>query len=366
MPLDRRQILQAGLTLTALAPWAAAQARKPTRTAALNLPIKISGNENPWGPGPKARAAIAASIDSGSRYGSQSYAKLIDAIAVKERVDRDRIVLGSGSGELLHVLAIAYCERGQMVCAWPTFNQLPSYAEKLGCEVFKVPVDAALRHDLDALSAATSANTALLYLCNPNNPTGTVLGGPRLLEFAAKMSERTLLVSDEAYLELCEPGATASLVELVRRDANVVVLRTFSKIHGLAGLRIGYAVARPDIAQRLRRFQTVFPNTPGLEAARASLDDREFLDSTYSLLRADRKRICDTCDQLALRYAEPHGNFVFMQVGMPVEKFRAAMKDRRIEVGRSFEPFNDWCRVSVGTSDETTFFLDALRAVVRS
>ena len=364
--LDRRQLMTAGLALAALAPLSAAQARKARREEPLRFPIRLSGNENPWGPGPKARAAIAAAIGDSCRYASEAYTKLIDAIAAQEKVDKQRIVLGSGSGELLHMLAVSFCERGQLVCAWPTFAQLPAYAEKLGCEIQKVPVDAELRHDLRALAAATTANTSLLYVCNPNNPTGTVIEGGALRRFCSEMASRTLVVCDEAYLDLVEPGSTESMVDLVRSDANVVVLRTFSKIHGLAGLRIGYAIARADIAQRLRRYQMAFPNTLGLEAARASLGDSEFLQLTRAALIADRKRVCTACDELGLRYAAPQGNFVFMRVGMPLEQFRGRMKERQIEVGRPFEPFNDWCRVTVGTTAETTVFIEALRSVIKS
>jgi histidinol-phosphate aminotransferase len=364
--MDRRQVLSLTLAAGAMPLAGEAQARKPQRTPmSLRYPIRLSANENPWGPGPQARAAIVAATDESCRYGVDFVRRLVDLLAAKEQVERDRIVLGSGSAELLHMLALGWGERKQVVCAWPTFNQLMAFAERLGCETKKVPLDAALKHDLAALAAATGSDTSLLYVCNPNNPTGTAIDGPSLRAFCTQMAQRTLVVVDEAYLELADDGATESMVDLVRGGANLVVLRTFSKLHGLAGLRIGYAIARPDLAARLRRHQTTTPNTLGLAAAAASLGDAEFLARTRASLIADRRRVAAACDELGLKYAPPQGNFVFLAPGMPIDVFRAKMKEKQIEVGRPFEPLLDWCRVSVGTTEETTVFIDALRAVVK-
>ena len=365
--MDRRQVLSLALAAAALPVAQDALARKPQRTPmSLRYPIRLSANENPWGPGPPERAAIGAATDEGCRYGFDFQQRLIEAVAAKEQVDKGLIAVGSGSGELLQMLAFGWCDRGQVVCAWPTFNQLMSFAEKVGSEVRKVPLDANLAHDLPALAAATTPNTSLLYVCNPNNPSGTVIGGGALRAFSAEMAQRTLVVVDEAYLDLVDEGATESMVDLVRAGANVVVLRTFSKIHGLAGLRVGYAIARPDVVAKLRRLQFATPNVLGLAAATASLGDADFLARTRASLVADRRRITAACDELGLRYAPPQGNFVFFKPGMPLDAFRTKMKARQIEVGRPFEPLLDWCRVSVGTTDETSVFIEALRASVEA
>ena len=365
--LDRRQVLSLALAAAALPASREALARKAQRTPmSLRYPLRLSANENPWGPGPQARAAIVAATDEGCRYGMDFQARLVEAVAAREKVDKASIAIGSGSGELLHMLAFGWCERGEVVCAWPTFNQLMSFGEKIGAQVRKVPLDANLCHDLPALAAATTPNTSLLYVCNPNNPSGTVIDGPRLKAFCAEMAQRTLVVVDEAYLDLVDEGATESMVDLARSGANVVVLRTFSKIHGLAGMRVGYAVARPDVAAKLRRLTFTTPNTLGLAAATASLGDADFLARTRAALIADRKRITAACDELGLRYAPPQGNFVFFKPGIPLDAFRAKMKDKQIEVGRPFEPLLDWCRVSVGTTEETTVFIEALRAAVKA
>jgi histidinol-phosphate aminotransferase len=365
--VDRRKLLSLALAAAALPASGPALARKAQRTPmSLRYPIRLSANENPWGPGPQARAAIVAATDEGCRYGMDYYGRLVEAIAAKEKVEKDRIVIGSGSGELLHMLALAYCDRGQVVCAWPTFGQLMGFAEKVGSETRKIPVDAELRHDLPALAAATTPNTSLLYVCNPNNPTGTVIDGPKLRAFCGEMAQRTLVVVDEAYLDLVDEGATESMVDLARGGANLIVLRTFSKIHGLAGLRVGYGIAPPGVIQRLRRYQMASPNVLGIAAATASLGDADFLARTRASLISDRRRVTAACDELGLRYAPPQGNFVFFRPGMPIAAFGAKMKEKQIEVGRPFEPLLDWCRVTVGTTEETGVFIDALRAVVKA
>lgn len=363
--LDRRQLLAGSLALATAAGAARAAAAKTARGVTLQLPLRLSGNENPWGPGPAARAAIDANMAEACRYGMRPARELIDAIAAHEGVAREQVLLGNGSGELLQLLALAYCDRGDVVCAWPTFNQLMAYAEKLGAQVRKVPLDAELRHDLPALLAATTANTSLLYVCNPNNPTGTVLPADALAAACREAAARTLVVVDEAYLDLADPAATASMLPLVKAGANVVILRTFSKIHGLAGLRVGYALAAPDVVQRLRRLQMTSVSTPSLYAARASLGDADFLARTRASLLADRARVSALFDELGLRYARSEGNFVFVRVGMPVEQFSARMREQQVEVGRPFEPLNDWCRISIGTTLETDYLLGALRRVLR-
>lgn len=367
--LDRRQFLLTSASAAA-APMALAAATSAGQATTANAPaakmVRLNSNENPYGPGPAARAAIASATQDACRYDSGDTQRLVEALAAKEGVDKDRIVLGAGSGELLNNLALNFCTLGQMVCAWPTFGQIASFAEKFGCQVRKVPLDAELRHDLPALEAAITPNTSLVYICNPNNPSGTVVDGPRLREFCARQAAQTLVVVDEAYLDLIDEGATESMVDLVRGNANVVVLRTFSKIHGLAGLRMGYAVARADVAARLRRSQLTFLSIVALRAALASLGDAPFLARTRAALIADRQRLGSACESMGLRHAPPQGNFLFVKVGMPAEEFRNRMRQRGVEVGRPFELYTDWSRITVGTQAETTACIAAMREVLKA
>ena len=334
--ISRRQALVLALGTGTFAATAA-------RGAALNVtvaprvaaPILLNYNENPLGPGPKARAAILASIDRGSRYVGVEGDRLIAAIAAHEAVAPERIAIGSGSGELLNMLALGWATRGAVTCAWPTFGQLMSFADEVGATVRRVPLDAQLRHDATAIDEASPAGTGLVYLCNPNNPTGTVLPGASMRALCLRLATRTLVVVDEAYMDFVEPGATESMVDLARGDANVVVLRTFSKLHGLAGLRVGYAIGRPDTIARLRSLEKVSPNLLGIAAA---------------------------CRALDMACSDSHGNFVFVRTGLSATEFRDRMRSFGIEVGRPFPPLNDWSRISLGRPEENTALIEALRA----
>lgn len=366
--MNRRQALTlalgAGLLPTAGAAatgLAASSLPAANETAALRYPLRLGFNENPWGPGPKARAAVAAAIDDGCRYANEYANRLIAAIAAHEGVPSERICLGSGSGELLHMLALGWAARGTVTCAWPTFAQLMTFAEKHGATIRRVPLDAQLRHDVAALDAATPAGTGLVYLCNPNNPTGTVLPGTKIRELCRTLAARTLVVVDEAYMDLVEPGTTESMIDLARGDANLVVLRTFSKVHGLAGLRVGYAIGRPDLIKKLRSLELASPNVLGLAAATASLGDREFIDRSRESIVADRRRVTVACRELGMECSDSQGNFLFVRTGVPLTEFRTQMKSRGIEVGRPFEPLTDWCRISLGRTAENTALINALK-----
>jgi len=355
--IDRRQALALALGAGLMQARTAAAAGAPRPLLPLNY------NENPLGPGPKARAAIAASIGDGWRYADgEPLQRLIADIAAHERVAPERITVGSGSGELLHILALGWAARGSVTCAWPTFGQLMGFAEGLGATVRRVPLDGELRHDAGALDAATPTGTSLVYLCNPNNPTGTVLPGPQLRDLCLTLAARTLVVVDEAYMDLVEPGATESMVDLARGNADVVVLRTFSKVHGLAGLRVGYAIGRPDTIARMRSLELVSPNMPGILAATASLADREFVAASRDSIVADRRRVTAVCRELGMECSDSQGNFVFVRTGLPVTEFRDRIRGFGIEVGRPFPPLTDWCRISLGRPEDNTALIAALRA----
>jgi histidinol-phosphate aminotransferase len=367
---DRRRALALALGTGLLTPLLRAGGGSPLATPdgaatafgladdSVSYPIRLNFNENPWGPGPAARAAVAAAMDDGCRYANTG--KLIAAIAAREGVQPEQIAIGSGSGELLNMLAFGWAARGVVTCAWPTFDQLMAFAAKAGAEVRRVPLDSSLRHDLAAIEAAAPDDNGLVYLCNPNNPTGTVIEGPRLRAHCRALAQRTLVVVDEAYMDLIEPGATESMVDLVRETANVVILRTFSKVHGLAGLRVGYAISRPEHISRLRELQMASPNVLGLAAATASLADTAFIAASRERIVTDRRRVTAACRKLGMECSDSHGNFVFVRTGVPVAEFRERMRALGIEVGRPFAPLTDWCRISLGRTAENTALIAAL------
>jgi histidinol-phosphate aminotransferase len=363
MTLSRRDLLAASALLLA-GPAATVRASAEENSPG-KQPLVLCWNENPYGPSPAARAAVRQAIGSGCRYPSDADTEeLRAALARHEHTQPEHIVTGTGSGELLCALGMLYGrEGGEIVAAAPTYDELPNYARRSGAQLTLVPVDAQLRHDLPAMRAAITDRTHAVYLCNPNNPTGTTVSAAAIREFVHSLPGQVLTIVDEAYVDFADGGRAGSVVDLVSADRRVVVLRTFSKIHGMAGLRCGYAIAPPDIAKALAGACMSSPNIFAVRAARASLDDRAFLSDCRRRILASRARITTELTQLKLRYAEPQGNFIFFDTGMALARFQASMRERNILVGRLFEPYASWCRITVGTEHEVASFLSALRAI---
>ena len=364
MSLSRRDLLSISALLLA-GPRTGLGASAREATPGTGGPLVLCWNENPYGPSPAARAAISQAIAEGCRYPSdEEIAALGAALAAREGVATNNIVIGTGSGELLRALGLLYGrDGGEIIAAHPTYDELPSYAQHWGATMKFVPVDAQLRLDLPAMHAALSPRTRAVYLCNPNNPTGTSLPAPHMREFVRSLPPTTIAIVDEAYMDFAAAGETASVAGLVPEGQRVVVLRTFSKIHGMAGLRCGYAIAPPDIAATLAAACMTTPNIFAVRAARASLADVGFLADCRRRILASRARITAELTRLKLRYAEPQGNFVFFDTGMPLARFTDLLRQRNILVGRLFPPYDRWCRITIGTEPEVSAFLDALHQV---
>ena len=358
MSLSRRELLSASALLLA-GPGAALRA-----AGSGAAPLVLCWNENPYGPSPAARQAVRQSIAASCRYPSDAeLQQLLKDLALHEGVAAEHIAIGSGSGELLCALGLLYgSDGGEIVAAEPTYGELPNYARRRGGALRLVPVDSQLRHDLPAMHAALSAHTRAVYVCNPNNPTGTAVAAAQLREFVRALPPAVVTIVDEAYLDFADAPGAGSVTDLVA-ERRVVVLRTFSKIHGMAGLRCGYAIAAPDIIEALAGARMASPNIFAVRAARASLTDRRFLDDCRRRIIASRRRITAELTRLKLRFAEPQGNFIFFDTGMPLERFSALMAQRNILVGRHFAPYDNWCRITVGTEDEVSAFLRNLWAV---
>ena len=375
--MDRRQWLRttslaagAGLALgrtafAAVPPGGSAEAPPDAPTPRpLATPIKLDQNENPYGISPKARAAITASFDESPRYRSSAYAELAKLVAEQAGVPADHVLVASGSGEVLCLAGMAYgLAGGEIVAASPTYHQLTGYAQTVGAYIHRVPVDAGMQHELEAMERRITHAVRLVFVCNPNNPTGTVLPADRLRAFCEGVSRRAVVFVDEAYHEYVDDPAYASMVSLVRAGHNVIVSRTASKIHGMAGLRIGFAIARPDLIARLQQYGMGFPNVLAARAAIASYRDPEHQAFSRAKNREARSYLYALFDELGRRYTASQGNFVFFHTGRPIQEFQAAMQAKGVLVGRPFPPFLEWCRVSTGTMDEMKRFGAALRDV---
>jgi histidinol-phosphate aminotransferase len=330
-------------------------------------PIRLDSNENPYGPSPAARRAILASAIEAPRYADDAIQELVTALAEYQHMDRTQIVIGSGSAELLNMAAMVAAEPGpggELIAAQPTFEQLSEFAARVGVETKWVPLDAGHLHDLAAMRAAITPRTRLVYVCNPNNPTATALRRDALEAFIRSVPTTVLVVVDEAYIDLVDADGVGTVAALTKDCPNLIVLRTFSKIHGLAGLRIGYGMAQPALIARFRNIQLAFPNVSGLRAAIAGLGDHGFVTETRRALITDRVRIEAMLDRLGCTHTRSQGNFVFFDVSMPIAAFRTAMLDRGIRVGRPFQRYDQWARVTIGTHAEVDRFLELLPAAL--
>jgi histidinol-phosphate aminotransferase len=362
LSLTRRQALIGAAVLLAPFPGqvlAAAPRPGPDKSGL----IRLDGNENPYGPSPAARQAILASAGEAPRYADESMTTLAQQLAAHEGVAVSQIIIGTGSGELLKMAGLlaktAHCD-GELIASRPTYEELPVFAARLGLTVRWVAPDSQHRHDLAAMRAAINGQTRLVYVCNPNNPTGTAVARDALEAFVRSVPAECTVIVDEAYMDFVDQPGVASAVGLVNNVPNVLVLRTFSKIHGLAGLRIGYAIAPAALAERLASLSLTWPSTTGLAAAIASFNDREFLRTTRAALVGDRTRVQAALDRMGLQRSEAMGNFVFFDTGAPLKRFQDRMLAEGIKVGRRFDGYDNWARVTIGVQREVDRFLDAL------
>ena len=327
---------------------------------------KLSSNETPLGPSPAAIAAFRAAADRLALYPDGSASELRAAIAAAYGLNAERIVCGAGSDEVLKLIAEAYIASGdEAIYSEHGFLFYPIAIKAVGGRAVVASEDR-LTASVDAILGCLSERTRVVFLANPNNPTGTYLPFSEVRRLHAALPERTLLVLDAAYAEYVRRNDYESGIELAATADNVVMTRTFSKIHGLAGLRIGYAVAAPELAGRISAKLVSFPNSVGLHAALASLRDHEFLATTRTALIADRRRVEAEIDRLGRPRAKSHGNFVFFDAGMPHKAFFDRMLAQHIKIGRHFERYDTWARVTIGTRLEVDRLLAALPAALRA
>ena len=320
-------------------------------------PIRLLANENPYGPAESARLAMADALYRGWRYAYDEERVLAEMIAEREGVDADHVALAAGSAEVLRLAVIGFARQGgRVVSARPTFSFLPRYAARMGCSLDQVDLDDNMVHDLDAMAERVSDQTRLVYICNPNNPTGTLLNADRLRDFIGAVSVQAPVVVDEAYIDLTSDPLRESMMDQVRAGRRVVIARTFSKIHGLAGLRVGYAIAPPDIIRALKSMRVTMPNGVSLAAATASYQDKAFQQFSRARIRQCQDIARRTFEELKLTYTPSTANFVLFDTAGSVDEFRKFMRLNNVLVGGSYAPYDSWCRVSMGTVEQMQRF----------
>ena len=327
--------------------------------------VLLNSNENPYGPAASALDAITKSERVAARYPDAAEARLTEAIARLHGVAADRVVLGCGSGEVLQMADMAFLGPGKkVVVAEPTFEAVLGYARVTKAEPVKVPLTADFRHDLPRMAAACDAGTGLVYVCNPNNPTGTIVTKDELAFFLERVPRTVSILVDEAYHHFVDDPHYASAFEWIDKAPNVVVVRTFSKVYGMAGMRLGYAVSSKENAEALRAHAAWSnANAAVLAAALASLAESDHVPRQRSINRETRDWLCRELERDGRRYIPSHANFLMVDVGGDVQPLIDSFRERRILVGRKFPSLPNWLRVSMGTKPEMQAFVDGLRAI---
>lgn len=338
-------------------------AETPTAAPAALGGVRLSANENPYGPSPAAFDAMRSAFDLAWRYPDEAADALVSDLAKRHSVPEDHVLLGNGSSEILQLAAAAFTAPGRpCVTADPTFEAIGRYARAADAEVVTVPLTADHRHHLERM---LPAGAGLVYLCNPNNPTGSITPKVQVRSFLARVPASTLVVADEAYADYADSDDYESLISRVATHANLVVTRTFSKIYGMAGLRCGYAVAQPDTIARLRRHQAWDTlNIMALTAARAGLADEEHTERSRRLNRETRTTVASALGSLGCPVIPPQTNFVMAALGRDAGPVIEELEERGVRVGRRFPALPEHLRVTIGTALQMEAFLKAFRDVI--
>jgi histidinol-phosphate aminotransferase len=332
--------------------------------------LYLNLNESAFGPSPRAVAAVQQALARVNRYADAiSAAALTEQIAAREKVSAEQIVLG----EVLDALGTYYAGKGgpggEFLYSSPGYLALIDAASRLGGVSVPVPLNGDHQNDLSALAARVDRRTRAIYLVNPHNPTGTVNEDAPFKSFLREVSQRTPIIVDEAYLEYLPDAASRSAVALTREGANVVVFRTFDKIHGLAGLPMGYAVVPHGLGDTLRQHGAGDLEALGrlnLAAAGAALNDADHVLQVRSLVDSERTRWNDVLDGLKLTHTDARASFVFLNAGRPQPEIAGALRLRNIVVGRLFPPYATWVRITIGKPEENERTQKQLIAVCKS
>jgi len=329
--------------------------------------VKLASNENPRGIGPRTRAAIEAALAEIARYPDGNGFELKQALANRYGVDMGAIVLGNGSNDVLELVAAAFLGPGRAaVMSQHAFAVYPLATQARGARSIVAPARN-YGHDLEAMARAIDDETYVVWVANPNNPTGTFAPPEEMEAFLRRVPERVLVVLDEAYNEYLPGDLRADSVKWLKRHPNLVLTRTFSKAYGLAGLRVGYAFAHASVADIMNRVRQPFNvNSIALAAATAALDDMEFVARSYAENLQGLRQLEQGAKRLGLDYIPSYGNFITVRVGKAAEIYRRLLRRGVIvrPVGGGYE-LPEHLRVSVGTPEENERFLAALAASLK-
>ncbi len=358
--LSRRTFLKSTGTATAAAaalqfPASQFAWAEPRRVPEPGGPILLMSNENPYGPFPSMHAAVREAMDICNRYPDPEQEKLTAALATFHRVKPEQVLLGGGSTDILRMAAEAFCTRTRLLAqASPTFEALGYYWERRDGKVARTPLRPDWAHDLATLA---KSDADLVYICNPNNPTATITPRAEIDAFLAKLSPETCVLIDEAYHDTAEGSDYISYLDQPAQHPRAFVARTFSKIYGMAGMRVGYAVGPEKVIAEMARFQLFDqPNALACRAAAAGLDDRAGWRAAVARNAADRGEFQKQAAARGVRFMPSHANFFMIETGRPVREVIAHFGKNNVRIGRPFPPLETHARISLGTPAEMREF----------
>jgi histidinol-phosphate aminotransferase len=359
MPISRRTVLrQVGLSAiasTVIQPLAGA----PLYTPLPDGNICLDKNENAYGPSEGSLSAMQSALALSKRFPSSEVDELVDRIAQLHKVSREHVTIGAGSIEILRMAAASCLSPGKnLILASPTFNAIAEFATSFGSEVVVVPLTHSYAHDLEAMLARVNASTGLIYICNPNNPTGTLTLRSDIETFLRKTPGKPHVLIDEAYHHYVNaPSAYASFIDRPVDDSRVIVTRTFSAIYGLAGARVGYGISSPEVARSLSRGRLPFGvNILGARAAAAAVDDANYISLSAKRNMDDRQEFFNSANGRMNRWIDSHTNFVMLKAGLPPQQIIEHFQQHRILLGPVVPEMPKYLRISMGTREEMLEF----------
>lgn len=342
--------------------------RVTDQTAILEAPpvmkARLLANENPFGPSAAAKKAITDSLDLSYQYAFMQMGVLAGKIAAFEGIKQNNIMMDAGSSALLLASAMHFSKGGKdIITGDPSYDDLPTHAKLHGGNWVKVPLTSEYKLDLDAMEAKVTDNTGLVYICNPNNPTATVVDTDKLKAFCERVSKKTMVFVDEAYIDYLPDPQGTTLIGGVKAGQNIIVARTFSKLYGFAGLRCGYIVAQPDTIHALSIYTGGAFNLSAttLAAATAAYQETDYMKDAAKKMVASKEYLYSVLKKEGYEYIPSSANFVMFPLKMDGNKFVGEMMKRGVGVRNWKLNGADWCRVSIGRMDEMEAFADAFK-----
>lgn len=326
--------------------------------------IKLASNENPLGPAPKAVKAIEESLWEINLYPDGSCHNLVQELGASLGVEPISLIIGNGSDEILKLLAETFINEGdEAIMADPSFSEYDFCVNLMGGRMIKVPVDRDFAHDLDRMAEAITDKTKLIFICNPNNPTGTIVSKEKIDSFLEKVPSHVVVVFDEAYFEYVDAKDYISGLEYVKKGfKNAIVLRTFSKVYGLSGLRVGYGVACPEMIEWVNRVREPFnANSLAQIGARAALKDSDFLNKSLISNSQGKDYLYQEFQKRELNFLPTHANFIFVDLGVASKiVFKKLLEQGVIIRTGDIFGYPNYIRVTIGKEAENKRFIDAL------